>query len=68
LNYIPFEALVKTTTGEDYASLNYLIKTNEVVYAPSASVIAAIRQQSTPSTSKRLLLIADPIFRTDDPR
>jgi CHAT domain-containing protein len=68
LNYIPFEALVKTTTGEDYASLNYLIKTNEVVYAPSASVVAAIRQQSTPSTSKRLLLIADPIFRTDDPR
>jgi CHAT domain-containing protein/tetratricopeptide (TPR) repeat protein len=68
LNYIPFEALVKTTAGEDYASLNYLIKTNEVVYAPSASVIAAIRQQSTPSTSKRLLLIADPIFRTDDPR
>lgn len=68
LNYIPFEALVKTTTGEDYASLNYLIKTNDVVYAPSASVIAAIRQQSTPSTSKRLLVIADPIFRTDDPR
>jgi CHAT domain-containing protein/tetratricopeptide (TPR) repeat protein len=68
LNYVPFEALVKTTTGEDYASLNYLIKTNEVVYAPSASVIAAIRQQSTPSTSKRLLLIADPIFRSDDPR
>jgi CHAT domain-containing protein/tetratricopeptide (TPR) repeat protein len=68
LNYVPFEALVKTTDGADYASLNYLIKTNEVVYAPSASVIAAIRQQSTPVTSKRLLLIADPIFRADDPR
>ena len=68
LNYIPFEALVKTTDGADYASLNYLIKTNEVVYAPSASVIAAIRQQSTPVTSKRLLVIADPIFRADDPR
>ncbi len=68
LNYVPFEALVKTTEGADYASLNYLIKTNEVVYAPSASVIAAIRQQGTPSTSKRLLLIADPIFRADDPR
>jgi CHAT domain-containing protein/tetratricopeptide (TPR) repeat protein len=68
LNYVPFEALVKTTGGEDYASLSYLIKTNEVVYAPSASVVAAIRQQSTPSTSKRLLLIADPIFRSDDPR
>jgi CHAT domain-containing protein/tetratricopeptide (TPR) repeat protein len=68
LNYIPFEALVKTTDGADYSSLNYLIKTNEVVYSPSASVVAAIRQQSAPSTSKRLLLIADPIFRADDPR
>jgi len=68
LNYVPFEALVKTTDGADYASLSYLIKTNDVVYAPSASVIAAIRQQSSPVTSKRLLLIADPIFRADDPR
>ncbi|HVS81845.1 MAG TPA: CHAT domain-containing tetratricopeptide repeat protein, partial [Pyrinomonadaceae bacterium] len=68
LNYVPFEALAKTTDGADYASLSYLIKTNDVVYAPSASVIAAIRQQSTPATSKRLLLIADPIFRADDPR
>ena len=44
LNYIPFEALVKNSDGADYASLNYLVKTNEIVYSPSASVIAAIRQ------------------------
>src|SRR5713226_9474479 len=73
LNYVPFEALVKTTAGEDYASLSYLIKTNEVVYAPSASVIAAIRGgnptvREGAVSSKRLLLIADPIFRADDPR
>src|SRR6266446_6105162 len=83
LNYVTFEALVKTTDGGDYASLNYLIKTNEVVYAPSASVIAAIRGTSpTPGSpagqpgwggavregSKKILLIADPIFRADDPR
>src|SRR5712692_2614190 len=73
LNYIPFEALVKTTDGADYASLNYLIKTNEVVYAPSASVLAAIRGGNPAAregavSSKRLLLIADPIFRADDPR
>src|SRR2546426_1403473 len=43
LNYVPFEALIKTTDGADYSSLSYLIKTNEIVYAPSASVVAAIR-------------------------
>jgi CHAT domain-containing protein/tetratricopeptide (TPR) repeat protein len=46
LNYIPFEALIKTTDGADYSSLGYLIKTNEIVYAPSASVVAAIRGTS----------------------
>src|SRR5260370_6142724 len=34
LNYVPFEALVKTTDGADDASLNYVIKSHEVVYAP----------------------------------
>jgi CHAT domain-containing protein len=74
LNYIPFEALVKTTDGADYSSLSYLIKTNEIVYAPSGSVVAAIRQQrgSSPTVSSRaaknILLIADPIFNSNDPR
>ena len=68
LNYVPFEALVKTTDGADYASLNYLVKTNEVVYAPSASVIAAIRQQPRLVTSKNLLIVADPVFSSEDPR
>lgn len=68
LNYTPFEALVKNTEGADYASLNYLIKTNEIVYAPSASVVAAIRQQGGRGTGKNLLVVADPIFSVDDPR
>jgi CHAT domain-containing protein len=68
LNYIPFEALVKTTDGADYASLSYLIKTNEVVYAPSASVVAAIRQGSSPPSGKKVLVVADPIFSANDPR
>jgi CHAT domain-containing protein len=68
LNYVPFEALVKTTEGADYASLGYLIKTNEIVYAPSASVIAAIRQQGNRSASKNLLVVADPVFSSNDPR
>ncbi len=67
LNYIPFEALVKNGDGADYASLNYLVKTNEIVYSPSASVIAAIRGAS-PSSGKNILLVADPVFSADDPR
>jgi CHAT domain-containing protein len=69
LNYVPFEALVKTTEGADYASLSYLIKTNEVVYAPSASVVAAIRGTSpTAASGKKVLIVADPIFSASDPR
>lgn len=68
LNYIPFEALVKTTEGADYASLSYLVKTNEIVYAPSASVVAAIRQQGSKASGKNLLIVADPIFSSNDPR
>jgi CHAT domain-containing protein/tetratricopeptide (TPR) repeat protein len=68
LNYVPFESLVKTTGPTDYASLAYLIKTNEVVYAPSASVIAVIRQSAKPVTGKSLLLVADPVFNSSDAR
>jgi len=68
LNYIPFEALLKNGDGADYASLNYLVKTNEVVYSPSASVIAAIRQGSPAASGKSMLLVADPVFSGDDPR
>jgi CHAT domain-containing protein/tetratricopeptide (TPR) repeat protein len=68
LNYIPFEALVKNTEGADYASLNYLVKTNQIVYSPSASVIAAIRGSGGGATGKNILLVADPVFSADDPR
>jgi len=68
LNYVPFEALVKTTDGADYSLLSYLLKTNEIVYAPSGSVVAAIRQQSNKPSGRNLLVIADPIFNSNDPR
>jgi CHAT domain-containing protein len=67
LNFVPFEALVTTDRGGDYSSLDYLIKTNRVSYAPSASVTAAARDQ-TRSTAKNLLLVADPVFTANDPR
>jgi CHAT domain-containing protein len=68
LNYVPFEALVKTTGATDYPSQTYLIKTNEIVYAPSASVIAVIRQTAQPAAGKNILLVADPVFNSGDPR
>ncbi|MDQ3586448.1 MAG: CHAT domain-containing protein [Acidobacteriota bacterium] len=72
LNYIPFEALVTTAGGTDYSALPYLINANEIVYAPSASVVAAIRQQSSgnaaAANARGLLVIADPVFDSTDPR
>jgi CHAT domain-containing protein len=69
LNYIPFEALVKTGGGTDYSALPYLVTTNEIVYAPSASVVAVIRKQAAAKpTGKSVLLVADPVFNSNDPR
>ena len=68
LNYIPFEALVKTAVSADYATLPYLIKSNEIVYAPSASVIGAIRQQNTKPSGRAMLIVADPVFNSNDAR
>lgn len=77
LNYVPFEALVAGSAGvspapsAEYASLNYLIKSHEIGYAPSASVIAAIRQQQGGAPSAKdgsILIVADPVFSSDDAR
>ncbi|MCA1630318.1 MAG: CHAT domain-containing protein [Acidobacteria bacterium] len=70
LSFVPFEALV-AATGSDYATLPYLIKTNEIVYAPSASVVAAVRQQSNAaaqSAARGVLVVADPVFDAGDAR
>lgn len=68
LNYVPFEALVSASGGADYSALPYLVKTNEIVYAPSSSVISVIRKQSSKSAGKGVLLVADPVFNSADPR
>lgn len=68
LNYIPFEVLLKSPDGGDFSSLGYLVKTNEIVYAPSASVVGAIKQQRTKNASKAMLIIADPVFNSNDAR
>ena len=68
LSYVPFEALVTSAAGGDFSSLPYLIKTNEIVYSPSASVVGAIREQRRRSAGSGLLIIADPVFNSIDPR
>jgi CHAT domain-containing protein/tetratricopeptide (TPR) repeat protein len=68
LNYVPFAALIKTSEGADYASLSYLIKSNEIVYAPSASVVDAVRRYAVKGAGSDLLVIADPVFSSTDPR
>ncbi len=72
LNYVPFHALVTQppAEGADFASLEYLLKKNETVFAPSASVVAAIRQQraANAATAGDMLVVADPVFDPTDAR
>ncbi len=68
LNYVPFESLVNSPASADYSSLPYLVKSNEIIYAPSASVIGAIRQQNNTSAGKAILILADPVFNSNDTR
>jgi len=70
LNYVPFESLVTTAQGVDYSTLAYLVKTNEIVYAPSASVVAAIRQGAKGGAGRAagMLVVADPVFDASDAR
>jgi CHAT domain-containing protein len=68
LNYVPFEALVKSPDSADYSSLPYLIKSNEIIYAPSASVVGVIKQQNTNRSGRAMLILADPVFNSNDTR
>ncbi|HYY56821.1 MAG TPA: CHAT domain-containing protein, partial [Pyrinomonadaceae bacterium] len=68
LNYVPFESLVTASGGADYSAMPYLVTTNEIVYAPSASVVSVIRKQTVKPTGKNILLVADPVFNSNDPR
>lgn len=68
LNYVPFEALVKSPESADYSSLPYLVKTNEIIYAPSASVVGVIKQQNANRSGRAMLILADPVFNSADTR
>ena len=68
LSYVPFEALVKSPESTDYSSAPYLIKSNEILYTPSASVIGAIRAQENTRADRAILIVADPVFNSADTR
>jgi CHAT domain-containing protein len=68
LNYIPFEVLLKSADSGDFSSLGYLVKSNEIIYAPSASVVGAIKQQRPKASGRAMLVIADPVFNSNDAR
>lgn len=66
LHYIPFAAL------PDPRSLNgsALVRANEIVVLPSASVLDVLRQEAAdrPLPSERIAVLADPVFDATDPR
>ncbi len=72
---LPFEALITTlpTPGRespaDYASLPYLIQQHVISYAPSATVLSAMKTDRTESKQPlAALLVGDPVFDPTDSR
>ncbi len=69
LNYVPFEALVTSDTAAgDYSRLSYLVTNHEIVYAPSATVVAVVRDRPRSAAPRTALVLADPVFDASDPR
>ncbi|HEX8142364.1 MAG TPA: CHAT domain-containing protein [Pyrinomonadaceae bacterium] len=72
LQYIPFEAL-PVTTGQgrptaDAAAPTHLISQHEVVYQPSASTLALLRDTPRRKATKTVAVLADPVFDNHDER
>jgi CHAT domain-containing protein len=68
LLYVPFAALPEPGAAPEPASP--LIASHEVVAVPSASVLGALRHRSSHGRvpPRSVAVLADPVFRTDDPR
>jgi len=64
LQYLPFAALPAPGTSRTLAA------THEIVYIPSASVLAVVRREAAGRTPapRTLAILADPVFETADPR
>ncbi len=75
LQYLPFSALPKPhMPGNDVATspstLTLLIAEHEIVNLPSASVLGALRKETSQRSlpPKMVAVLADPVFEADDPR
>jgi CHAT domain-containing protein/tetratricopeptide (TPR) repeat protein len=79
LHYVPFAALplpgaagaaAAVRTGAAPASPPALLDRFEMVYLPSASVLAELRRQGEgrPQPAGSVAVLADPVFQADDPR
>ena len=66
LEYLPFTALALPSEN----CYQPLIASHEVVNLPSASVLAALRRETScrQPAAKTLAVIADPVFESNDPR
>jgi len=69
LQYVPFASLPVPTAGPA-TSYRPLILDHEIVNLPSASVLAALRDETAgrKRAAKTLAVLADPVFQSDDPR
>lgn len=67
LQYVSFGALLAPGTSRPTPPVALIAK-HEIVYQPSASVLALIRQTPHPAPSKTLAVFADPVFEKADKR
>ncbi|HET9712338.1 MAG TPA: CHAT domain-containing protein [Pyrinomonadaceae bacterium] len=69
LQYVPFASLPVPTAGPP-SSYRPLILDHEIINLPSASVMAALREETAgrKRAPKALAVLADPVFQSDDPR
>ncbi|HEX3531632.1 MAG TPA: CHAT domain-containing tetratricopeptide repeat protein [Thermoanaerobaculia bacterium] len=67
LEYLPFAALPLSSIS---GRTGPLVVHHEIVSLPSASVLALLRQEAAgrPAPPDRIAVVADPVFRADDPR
>jgi tetratricopeptide (TPR) repeat protein len=68
LFYVPFAML--PTPGKTRAGTAPLLIKHEIVYAPSASVLAELRREAADRAQapKAVAVLADPVFDNEDPR
>jgi CHAT domain-containing protein len=65
LQYVPFGALLVPSSASDPEPL---MVNNEIVYQPSASALALIREAPRPAATKSVAVFADPVFSKTDER